>query len=413
MNQRSNLATSRDPTPRKDSNEDGNYIIENFTDRHEPSDLRFPSILNFIERPTLKNAKAILSDYKIHQPLASYMRSRKNKYANKLEKSSSPPHKGGIPTTIQYELLILDTMHDLLETEPQTMYNIFKKEIDLPAHLKTSFLRSDYSFTRDAASYIQQKAKIPIQNTAFDNKTRKAYDHALVASISSWTSLNFVLDNFAVNVQNGGGGPQSQSVMTLLGCAYLIVLLSNMKHLNLIPRQCQHITVIDGFFMHLDGSYISRFAVLFTKTLYRLTHLDTFIKPNIFKTPITKPKYFNKMFPEAQAIISKTRILINSTSYDIFPPNPLPNQVYYPHTKQIFFQHVKAQPKNKDFWYLNFLRDAFKADVALETDSVFVTHDKLAFTYYKLIGDKHGFLISLDTSIDQNQVQQCEYLVSF
>lgn len=43
------FATSRDPTPPNDFNEDGNYILENFTTKDgEPSVLRFPAILNFI-----------------------------------------------------------------------------------------------------------------------------------------------------------------------------------------------------------------------------------------------------------------------------------------------------------------------------------------------------------------------------
>ena len=33
----------------------------------------------------------------------------------------------------------------------------------------------------------------------------------------------------------------------------------------------------------------------------------------------------------------------------------------------------------------NFLKDAYRVDVAIQTDSVFITHDRLAFIYYNLI----------------------------
>lgn len=406
------FATSRDRTPPKDPEEDGNYIIENFKYDGGPCELRFPAILNFLEKPTLKHAKAMLKSYNIHLPLSTMLHK-----AAKQNPKPNPiidlPKKGGKPQSIQYELLILDTMHDLLGSEPQTIYNIFKKEIDLSPHLKALFLRSDYSFTRDAVSHIQQKAKMTIQNATFDNKTKKACDFALASSISTWNNLTFVLDDFVAGLKNGGGGPRSQGVMILIGCAYLIVMLSNMKRFDMLPKTCQSILFVDGFFMQLDGSYISRFIVLFAKTLYRLTNLDTNIKARTLVNYASKPKYFNKLFPEAHAFIANSQININSTSYDIFPDNPLPNTIYYPHSKKTFFQHVKNNARNKDLWYLNFLRDAFKADMALETDAVFMTHDRLAFTYYKLIGGHRGFLISVDATRDEHLNEYCDYHVSF
>ena len=63
--------------------------------------------------------------------------------------------------------------------------------------------------------------------------------------------------------------------------------------------------------------------------------------------------------------------------------------------KSDFCQYVLADP-NKSLWALNFLRDAFKADVAVAEDCVYITHDRLAFVYYKMIGGTRGFLIAFD-----------------
>ena len=409
------LASSKDPTPPKDPNEDGNFIIENFTYTHEPSNLIFPAILNLVEKPTLKHAKQMLKIYNIHLPLSTILPKRPRQVKAKSPPASASASKGGMPpAAIQHELLVLDTMHDLLDTDPLAMFDIFKREFDIPKALKDSFLRSDYSFTRDCASYIQQKARLVIQDTYFDNQSKKAYDFALAQSISNWKNFTFVLDNFAASLQNGGGGPQSQGVMMLLGCAYLIVLLANMKRLNMIG--VTNIHFVDGFFMKLDGSYVSRFLTLFTKTIKRLTNLDTHVvAQTVFFGKITRPKYFNKLFPHAQALVNKTQIMMQNQTFDIFPQNAQPNQIYFPHSKEQFFQHIKANKTNKTLWYLNFLRDAFKADVALETDSVFVTHDRIAFIYYKLIGGKQGFLISVNVSQASRPSPHdvCKYIVAF
>lgn len=408
------FASSIGPIPRKDPDEDGNYIIENFTNKYaEPSELRGPEIIDFLEKPTLGHAKAMLKRYGIHLPLSTFMTktgksSQCSKPLNKPSKPSKPSKlQGGKTSSIQYELLILDTMHDLLGTEPQNMYMIFKNEIDLPKHLKDLFLKSSYSFTRDAALYIETKANLAVQHLTVDIKTKKTHDVELMNMISSWNNLSFVLDNFAACFKNSGGGPQSQSVMMLIGCAYLIVLLSNMKHLDKLPRSCQNIVFIDGFFMSIDGSYISRFFTLFCKTIKRLTLLDTHVRPLIKVKNVVIPRQFCKIY-QVDASVSQTHISLNGNQYDIFPPNPLPNQIYYPHTKKDFFHHVKSNKSNKDLWFLNFLRDAFKADVAIETDSVFVTHDRFAFTYYKFAGGRHGFLICVDSD-----GENCEYHVSF
>lgn len=415
------MLTCRDPTPRKDPTEDGNYILENMMDQHEPSELRGPAILDFLEKPTLKNAKAMLKIYNIHLPLVTLVnrikpirsKQQQEKYKQKQQPS---PRKGGAPKqTLQYELLILDTMHDVLGTKPETMYNIFKNEIDLfssRSQLKTMFLKSDYAFTRDAAFYIQQQGRIFLKDVYFDNQTKKANDLSLAKLISSWTSLTFVLDNFTVALQNNGGAPQSQSVLMLIGCSYLIVLLSNMKHLGMLS-QYQNVTFVDGFFMKLDGSYVSRFFSLFLKSLSKLANLNTYIQPFKSFSKISKPKYFNMFFPGANASITQTHVAIFQKQYDVYPPNCIPNQVYYPHSKAEFAKHVEANPNNKELWYLNFLRDAFKADVAIETNSVFVTHDRLAFTYYKLAGGQYGFLLAVNTWTDANMVERCEYNVAF
>jgi len=414
------FASSIGPTPKKHlDDDDGALIIHNFTDTHEPATHIYPFISDFVEKPTLKHAQELLKRYKIHLPLSTMLPKKKQSHSTRSETKpdakekakGEPKAQGGGKPSLQYELLVLDTMHDLLNTEPVAILNIFKKEIEIPKHLRDEFLKSAYSFTKSAANYIEQKANIQINHSGFDLATKKARDFKLASAISSWTSLTFVLDNFVADLKNGGGGPESRGTMMLIGCAYMIVLLSNMKHLDLLGSS-QSVIFLDGFFMKIDGKYVGRFLTLFCKTIKRLTFLDTSVVPYRNKNNITTPKHFNRLFPEARASVDGIEIKLGGNVYD-FASSGSKSDIVYPHTKREFFQHVKNNPKNKDLWYLNFLRDAFKADVAIETNAVFITHDRLAFTYYKMIGGKHGFLVMVDVSVDAHQTQYCKYEVVF
>jgi hypothetical protein len=412
------FASSIGPTPKKHpDDDDGALIIYNFTNRHEPATLIFPFITDFVEKPTLKHARNLLKRYKIHLPLSTMLPKNKQSHSTRPETKPDanpkvqPKAKGGGKPSLQYELLVLDTMHDLLNNEPETVLKIFKREMDLPKPLKDDFLKSSYSFTRNAANYIEKKANITLNHSGFDLATKKAHDFKLASAISSWTSLTFVLDNFVADLKNGGGGPMSRGMMMLIGCAYMIVLLSNMKHLDLLGSS-QSVNFLDGFFMNIDGDYAARFLGLFCKTIKRLTFLDTSVVPYITYSNITTPKHFNRLFPEARASVDGVEIKLGDNVYN-FASSGSKSAIVYPHTKREFFQHIKNNPLNKDIWYLNFLRDAFKADVAMETNAVFITHDRLAFTYYKMIGGKHGFLICADSWVDARLMQYCEYEVVF
>jgi len=91
---------------------------------------------------------------------------------------------------------------------------------------------------------------------------------------------------------------------------------------------------------------------------------------------------------------------------------PTSSEIVFPHSKDELYNYFKNDPSNKDLWHLNFLRDAFKADVAVETNSIYMTHDRLALTYYKLIGGKQGFLISHEET-EEDSTFNCKYHVSF
>jgi hypothetical protein len=164
---------------------------------------------------------------------------------------------------------------------------------------------------------------------------------------------------------------------------------------------------------------MTKFIVLFSKSLRRLSHAEeVIICPNpqryIMPNKQTMPKYFSMHYPHKVSL----NVDANNTKYIMFNENKYPinmnglnNEVSYPHTKEAFYQHIIDNPGNKDLWYLNFLRDVFKADVALEHDFIYITHDLLAFIYYKFIGGTKGFLLSTHQYKESNRT--IDYGVSF
>lgn len=210
----------------------------------------------------------------------------------------------------------------------------------------------------------------------------------------------------------------------LLGCAFILVLLANLKRLDMIKCK-KNVKIFDGLFMHLDGIYIKRFIILFLKAAKRLSGVNvvyfmasTQVKQEYVNDALV-PKYFNQHFPDRHVVISSSThdgdfINIKSNekvnSYPIGPSIDDHKTITFPHSKIQFAKHIEAN-KNRDIqdlWYLNFLRDAFKADVAVENNYIYMTHDQLAFLYYKLIGGTIGFLLAID-KIDNDIV----YSVSF
>lgn len=197
--------------------------------------------------------------------------------------------------------------------------------------------------------------------------------------------MKFVLDNIVASVKYNGTIPAAH--VGLLGCAVILVLIANMKRLGLI-KTYDTIEFYDGLFLRIDGDYIRKFIVLFLKSVKRLSQVttDVLVKDYHFASKqhaVYRPVFFNRAFPDLQATLHANQVQIGAEDYDI---GAGPKKISVPHTKADL----------ESLWALNFLRDAFKVDVAVSEDCVFITHDRLAFVYYKLIGGTRGFLIAFD-----------------
>jgi hypothetical protein len=224
------------------------------------------------------------------------------------------------------------------------------------------------------------------------------------------TKLEFILDNFIASLKTTGEA--SQGTLAFIACAFMLVLFANMKRLNLLNNLGDTIILYDGLFLQIDGDYIRRFLILFLRSIKRITSVVSAeiqnYKPIVttgIKEQFHKPMFFNKYLDVDAQIISYPRknvVSINNNEYEIISGGSTnsssSNTIVFPHTKVKFYLYIQnslstSNPTSKDLWYLNFLRDSYKADIALLDNLVYMTHDRLAYLYYRLIGGKNGILL--------------------
>ena len=354
-------------------------------------------LYEFMNRPTLRHARKLLSSFGIPQPLKTELQTPERP---RRSRPNSPQKGGSPPSPLIRELLYLDTLHDLLEVhKPTDMCDAIGSSYEVPPQLKRMFLASDLGFTKAAADYLCDKTEIRIRSCDMDQESRTAFDGALLDSLIDSHDITFVLDN-VINAIKTVGGILGEATLGCLCCAYVLVLCANLKRLNFLMTDT--ITLYDGLFLRMDGDHVERFLVLFLKSLRRATSAITVeIRPHDILS-IGFPVRFSNALGVVAEFTKKAgedAIVFEGRSYKIAPQNilPLATDATFPHSKQAFRHNVETQGNgNKDLWYLNFLRDAFKADVAIDMDAVYITHDRLAYLYYLLIGGKKGVLIAIE-----------------
>jgi len=224
--------------------------------------------------------------------------------------------------------------------------------------------------------------------------------------------LKIVLDNVVAGIQMGSAW--STVSIGLATCAYILVLCHHLKLLGRI-KQDQKIELYDGWFQNFDGAHIQRFVNLFVKSMKRISQTKA-VTLNAEKSEFT-PTQFNAHL----GLDAEIRIHTNSTgvkspyvsmagkNYFIEEPGVTPDpdlvaiceQVRFPHNKAAFVANVETMKKqSRPLWYLNFLRDCLRAEMAISKQAVYITHDRLAYLYYKLIGGESGsgFLLNISSS---------------
>jgi hypothetical protein len=321
-------------------------------------------------------------------------------------KKQDPQKKGGFifpSNEIFQELLILDTLHDVNYADKSQLLTVFRPLISkLTPELKRLYLSSSYSFTKEAANHLLKKHPISFREyTSLKlNPEQIKFDKELVQRLKSITNnktIKIIVDNFIASLQKDQ--EISDVPLCALGFAFLLIYLYNMNKIQPFNKDTI-IQFIDGAFIKIDGKYMNRFLILWMRSVKRLSHVEEVILKSVeyiiqeTEDPMV-PIYFNNIYKQ-NVYITNQLISINSTEYPLYSST---SAIKFPHTKQEFYQYILKFPENKDLLHLNFLRDAFKADFAVNYDCLYVTHDRLAWIYYKFIGGNNGFFISVDKDV--------------
>ena len=401
------LYSSESPTPPiKDPRNDD--PLEIFIDQYRRYDFNTPNVItseiyDFIQRPTLKHARRLLRSYRIHEPLKHHVRK-----ASKATKSSQLQIGRGpsASSEIFKELLYYDTLHDLIlcsDTSTKIFRELSKRMLNMPREHRTLFLSKDFAFTKTVYEYLRTKANITTLEYTFDSKdTNTKIDTVLYTRLYKAKNIDLVLDNIIALQPNIH--TESEATIAYVTCAFLLCFLTNMSRLN--PEAINKpINIYDGLFLLFDGNYVQRFIVSFLKSLKRCTKAP---KVQVLRDKdFAPPKSFNAAFKQTVSLTPPDKININGTTYTINDKYiESTTEIMYPHSKDLFCKHItnaidtKDQNTLSDLVHLNFLRDAYKADVAVSKDAIYVTHDRLAYLYYRFIGGKRGFLISRNMTLD-------------
>jgi hypothetical protein len=374
----------------------------------------------FFAKPGLKSAKRLLTAYKIPHPLAMLVNAQKRERELKMKKESRDralaKQKGGnLNRTVFHDLLVVDTMHDVMGvSDPDNkLYKVFNRELsqDFPREIKNLYLSSDTRFTKIASDYIRGKSGLttPACYDMTKHIERQRLDKLILNIFKNTTNtLNIVLDNIVAGVETSQ--PVSEASFAFIGCAFILVLFSNLRKLGKLTQN--DINIIDGDFIKMDGNYIVRFIQLFARSIKRVSQaVNVTVNINTPKQLVINqynvPSQFNAIFAtdiELSRVdyngVQVPAIRIGQTIYKIkqkMGDYSGSSEVVYPHSKNEFRAYVAGNlSASKELWHLNLLRDAYKAEVAIELDSPFITHDRLAHLYYQMLGGQKGILLRLD-----------------
>jgi hypothetical protein len=422
-------------------------------------------LVDYLKRPTLRNARRVLRSYRIPEPLRGFLpvtrraappsSTAPNAPSSSSRGASQPPppppppspQKGAAPPkktrdALFRELLLYDTLHDL-HPVPRNDPDCTPLDVldwvagrnnlsDMPRELRNAFLLRETYFTRLVAEHMLAQSGmsmygyyVPMQaperlhrqtEGALSATVQDRFVRGVPALLQDGT-LNVVLDNVVAGLATES--TVSEATLAGIACAFLTALLTNVFRAKRAAGDMADtpttILLYDGLFLQLDGhNYVQRFWNLYCRTLKRCVHVRTVEVVTLKKSEAPPPRIFNRIFGTDVALEeAKTTdpedtqgwLTLHGQRYPIVVKSQRRrrgatkrnNPITFPHTKETFYAHVKSlREQSSDLWTLNFLRDAYKTDVAFQNNWIYLTHDRLAYLYYKMLGGMRGVLLTLE-----------------
>lgn len=378
-------------------------VVAGYTVRffHEDIDyhiMQFIDVSGYMEEPTYENAVKLVEAQGFHVPLSALVQVVKASIRANAPKVSRG--RGGADDEASFEtvakprkkltkkkldsVIALDTMKDIHPTSTPALWDMVRiPETDQESLNKAkdaaSFHKVSAKIIKDLLGVSMNMYKLPLKKKDKDYLIQS--DATLYQQILQWTTidtLTFVFDGLLNDVN------LSSFIRRIFLMAVVQLILTNLTILQeysekldvtntvflpSLPKKIKYVKLLDGPFQTNDKVTL---APTLQKYLNEINFSTKALSVEIIKIH-DGPQYFTKYYEE------------DPTGNQWQQTTPIPNK------KQLQQRFHKEPPAvQKDLAIRNFVRDAWKADVAIQHNAIFISSDKNALAYHKWVCEKEG-----------------------
>ena len=400
----------------------------------------------YLNNPCIKTATQLFKKLKLPIPLLELLNKEKNNLTIIEKDTKDTSIKNNIDDSVNIKknkktyntLLRLDFLHDIHNIHISSNYKYDLASLildDLDVDLKYKQLFID-SFTNNSKNSTKIFSDYFIQNENLDdslkttkyilknNRINLECDREIYTIWLSWIknkTLKIVLDGLFIQyeashyIQNSN---ESQFCASMIQTAFILLLFHNAHKIYHIHNkrniELKEIILLDGVFNKIEKFFTIKYYKKYLDSLKKssktykvqLETIGTEIQPIYYKKYYNDYTYIETTIDNDVQIhideniiltthhnslkIKKIKDKLNSLShinsinmyYDKEELLDLIDELYEIVLKD---ENTKLKTLLDILIDFNFLKDSYRVDVAIQTDSVFITHDRLAFIYYNLI----------------------------
>jgi len=381
----------------------------------------------FLFNPTIETATRFLKHEKIHVPFESLLATPVYVSDQRLNEGSASKRprsqRGGSNTETILNLSRLDFLHDIYSS-----FFVHRNVVDKTLENTTfsddqkqnvrDIMKSKHAVTSKLASIISPQ--MPGQCIEYNTQQVISQDIELYKwtkkKIEKNSDVTIVLDGKYSSFENNKD--VNDYTRSLVIFAFTMVLMGNMYEAGVsfyvktgtqhkiakvksMVKHCNSITFLTGVFQTVD---ISGYNAFLNTWIARLNDIinwsDVVTMKHVDVGPINQRFQFSKDF--RYALLDST---FRVTNKKLTSGKSNSNITMLKHiSKHLTFNYKKEDLRtimnvfdnlNEPEWHtwkhvfyqlidINFFRDAYRAEVAIQTNSIFITIDRLAYLYYNI-----------------------------
>jgi len=343
------------------------------------------AMLAYIKQPTFETAQAFVAQY---QDQGQDQDQDQVQHQSHDSSSIAPPSKrqkhevamygGALPLATWKAFAYTDALHDLgISTKGWIMKNVDPSII--PAHaIKQNLTKSIANCWLKAVGMSQND---------FTSTT-----HALMQRWAKTSILTLCFDGFLMYLQTDA--PYEVFIKTLFETALVLIAFTESK------MTITRLEIVDGFLQEVDGFYFDTFIKSYIDYLSLLLTGLVVVRKII---GIVQPKFMPVRINATRSTVelgNGTNIPYQGRFKDFdFHKEEDIFKFHLPFTKKTLKRMFKlcSEDPSEDVQrmlhaavQINFVRDAYRIDLAIQNGWAFVTHDRLAFLYYSILANSEN-----------------------